>query len=318
MCLYPTDHKLPYSLQGNLAIEQSLGTQQTITASYVGAAGRRLLLSESNYIELLNPAIRNVFVNRNGAASDYHGLQLQYQQRLAKGMQALVSYAWSHSLDDNSDSSFTSQLGPFLPFIERRDAALERGSSDFDLRHSFVASLTYDIPVLRTGGFLRALLKDWSLASIIRQRTGTPIGVFTEYPNLRPDAVPGQPFFIADPNVGRGRRLNRDAFAFQTEPRPGTLGRNVIRNFGLSQTDLAVRRQFKLTEQVSLQFRAEFFNLFNHPNFALTFDDNAFLSSPLFGQATNMAWRAFGPNSLNPLYQVGGPRSTQLALKLIF
>lgn len=315
--VYEDHHKLPYTLQWNLTLEQSLGEQQTVTTSYVGSVGRRLVWVQGNYLAPVNPDIGSVIINRNASTSDYHALQIQYQRRLSNGLQALTSYVWSHSIDNNSKSRFTPDLGPFPPYVGQSNIALERGSSGFDVRHSFVASLTYDIPTLKSDGFFKTMLKDWSLASIIRLRTGTPISVFTDFTNARPDVVPGEPFFVNDPNVGGGRRLNPDAFAFQTEARQGTLGRNVIRNFGLSQTDLALHRQFKLTEGIKLQLRAEFFNLFNHPNFALTFN-NTVLTNPLFGRATNMLWRGLGDFALNPLYQVGGPRSTQLALKLIF
>ncbi|PYS77620.1 MAG: hypothetical protein DMF66_09190 [Acidobacteria bacterium] len=99
----------------------------------------------------------------------------------------------------------------------------------------------------------------------------------------------------------------------------GTLGRNALRGFGLSQLDLAVRRRFTITERVRLQLRAEFFNVFNHPNFG---DPAGDISSRLFGRSTQTLARSLGAGGVNgglsPLYQVGGPRSIQLALRLGF
>ena len=99
----------------------------------------------------------------------------------------------------------------------------------------------------------------------------------------------------------------------------GTLGRNALSGFGATQADFTLRRQFPITERVGLQARADFFNIFNHPNFAPPVN---YMTSPLFGQATQMLGASLGSGGqnggLNPLYQIGGPRSVQLALKLIF
>ena len=99
----------------------------------------------------------------------------------------------------------------------------------------------------------------------------------------------------------------------------GDLGRNALRGFGATQWDLALRRQFRFTERLSLQARGDFFNILNHPNFGSPIN---YLSSPQFGQATMMLNNSLGSGGqsggLNPLYQIGGPRSIQLALKLQF
>jgi hypothetical protein len=119
--------------------------------------------------------------------------------------------------------------------------------------------------------------------------------------------------------------LNFNAFLPNLGPNQGDLPRNFIRGFGNWQADLAVSRQFHLTERFGLQFRSEFFNLFNHANFA-NFDNNLRDGANLFGvsRATlNMGRNTsalFGllNSGLNSLYQAGGPRSIQLALKLQF
>jgi hypothetical protein len=113
--------------------------------------------------------------------------------------------------------------------------------------------------------------------------------------------------------VAGGWRLNRAAFAAPPAGRQGSLGRNSLRGFALSQLDLTARRQFNLTERVRLQFRAELFNVFNRPNFA---DPVPNLNSPLFGQSTRMLGRSL--QGLSSLYQIGGPRSVQFALRLGF
>jgi hypothetical protein len=96
----------------------------------------------------------------------------------------------------------------------------------------------------------------------------------------------------------------------------------VLRGFGAWQADFAVRRQFHLTEKVGLQFHAEFFNLFNHANFGDPIQNNRFIFSPQFGQSTQTLANSLGTGGagggFNPLYQIGGPRSIQLALRLQF
>jgi len=99
----------------------------------------------------------------------------------------------------------------------------------------------------------------------------------------------------------------------------GILGRNAVRGFGAANVDFTLRRLFKLHERLCLQARADFFNIFNHPNFG---PPTNYMSSPLFGQSTQMLGASLGSGGqnggLNPLYQIGGPRSVQLALKLLF
>src|SRR5262249_43937413 len=135
---------------------------------------------------------------------------------------------------------------------------------------------------------------------------------------VRPDLVSGVPLYIHDPTVAGGIRLNPAAFVEPPVGRQGTLGRNVMRGFPLSQLDFSFRRKFPVGERLNLQLRADLFNAFNHPNFGAL---DGVLGDALFGQATSMLGRDLsggGVGSLSPLYQIGGPRSIQLALKLQF
>lgn len=306
---FDPDLKLPRTYQWNLALEQSLGSAQTITASYVAAMGRQLI----NIRRLVNPTptVLSVQVVRNQATSDYHALQLQFQRRLTRGLQALASYTWSHSLDDaSSDFGF----------------GLDHASSDFDLRHVFSAATTYDIPSPRER-FARALFGSWSVDMIVRLQGATPVdliartsvNLFGETVNVRPDLIPGVPLYVDNALAPGGRVFNRAAFAITPAGRQGTLGRNVMRGFPLQQTDFSLRRRFAVTERLSLLFRADVFNIFNHPNFA---DPVNTVSSATFGQATQMFGRGLGSGTfgsgLSPLYQIGGPRSMQFSFKAQF
>ena len=323
--------QLPYTLEWNVAIEQALGKQQTISASYVGSSGRRLI--ESAYLIL--PAFPSADLVGNAGHSNYNALQLQFQRRMSNNLQALASYTWSHSMDDASAGS---ALGnPANALVPSNGPSANWGSSDFDIRHAFSGALTYNIPGSKANAFVNALSQGWSLDTVVQVRSAPPINVFDSlvgfgylanaYTQVRPDIVPGQPFFLYGSQYPGGNALNPNAFVPPpTDPvtgaplRQGDLGRNVLRGFGAAQWDLAVHRVFPIHESVRLEFRAEMFNVLNHPNFGQPVTD---LSRPNFGVSTQMLNQSLnnlnlGGGALDPLYQIGGPRSIQFALKLAF
>lgn len=309
--------KLPRVMQWNVGIQQSLGSAQTLTASYVGARGSRLLRTE--LLTHPNTNFEQVFVTTNKATADYNALQIQFQRRLTNGFQAYASYTWAHSIDIASNDSFSN-----LPSYAGYDASQDRGPSDFDVRHSFAAALSYDIPSLFKSGFGKTIFNNWSIDSIVSARTAAPMEVFSTRDsefgpfNLRPDLRAGVPLYIVDPTAPGGRRVNLDAFAIPKGLRQGTLGRNAVRGFPFSQVDMALNRRFVLSDRFTLQFRAEVFNLFNHPNFGDPIGD---LDNSQFGQSTTMLGRsasATNSTGFNPLFQAGGPRAVLFSLKLQF
>jgi hypothetical protein len=320
--IFGPDHQLPRSYHWNLTIDQRLGASQVLSASYVGEAGRRLLRQNS----LFDPNPRfprpasQINVTTNTSSSDYHALQIQFQRRMARRLAALLSYTWSHSIDDTSND---------IGFDNLTNPRIDRGSSDFDARHAFNAALSYDIPVPDGNRALRAILGHWSTDSIFTARTALPINVSVDLglsdfvSNLleaRPDRVPGIPLYIHDSTVPEGRRLNSAAFSIQSELRQGNLERNLVRGLPLTQLDFDVRRQFGITDRVKLQLRADFFNLFNHPNFGLMDGFWGSLGPPVQLNST-FGFPFFSVaqfSDVNPLYSVGGPRSIQLSLRLSF
>jgi hypothetical protein len=319
--------QLPRTYQWNLAVEKSLTSTQAVSVAYVAALGRRLLREDA--LLTPKPDFSVVRLTRNAAHSDYHAMQIQYERRLSRGLQALASYTWSHSIDNASADSL-SRLQAIVPSTtgQLTFPDTDPGSSDFDVRHALTIAATYNVPAAHTGPLGRALLREWSVDAIVRARTATPVNIVVSSAVLgeglvvelqRPDLVTGVPLYIDDPTVAGGRRINRAAFSEVLGPRQGTLGYNALRGFGVSQFDLALRRQFGLGERLKLQLKVEFFNLFNHPNFGNPVN---LLSSHLFGQSTQMFGRSLGNGGVNgglsPLYQIGGPRSTQLAVKLQF
>jgi hypothetical protein len=313
--------KLPRTYEWNGALEQSLGSGQSLSATYVGAVGRDLLRVTA--LVSPNPNFGFVDVTSNSATSNYNALQLKFERRLSHGLQALASYTWSHSIDIASTDAFANYLNT-PPSVANPN--IDRGNSDFDIRHAFTAGITYNLPSPESNKIAHAALGGWSVDSFIFARTAPPVNVvgglvFADgialYP--RPDVVPGVPLILYGSQYPGGKAFNPAAFTPPPTAQQGDFGRNVLRGFGAWQADVAFQRQFRLTEKVGLRFRGEFFNLFNHPNFGPP-DNN--ITDALFGSSTQTLASNLGSGGanggFNPLYQIGGPRSIQLALKLVF
>jgi Carboxypeptidase regulatory-like domain len=311
---------LPRTYQWNLVLEQEIGQNQIMSLTYVGATGHDLLRTYN--LLSPNPNFGFVTVTDNSATSDYHALQVKFERRLSQGLQVLASYTWSHSIDIASTDTFNYLGAP--SFINNPNA--DRGNSDFDIRHAFTAGVTYSVPTPAWNGFARAALGGWSVNTFLLARSAPPVNITAGYSfaagaafQFRPDVVPGAPLELFSSQYPGSKIFNTAAFTEPPQGQQGDFGRNVLRGFGAFQADFAVQRLFRLTETLNLHFRGEFFNIFNHPNFGPPIGD---LTSPQFGYSTQMLASSLGsggPNGgLNPLYQIGGPRSIQLALKLQF
>lgn len=308
------DLTLPYVLEWNVAYERLFGTRNTVSLTYAGSSGRRLL----RYEGVLQPGSRlaQFIVATNHGQSTYHSLELQYRRRLARGFQATASYAWSHSIDNGSWDSGVYLADPRLSPLS------DRASSSFDVRHNFTAGLSYTLPPA-SPVVMGRITQNWELSAMIRARTGFPIDILTTenllglgFDNVtRPDVVPGTPVWVHDNGT---RRLNPDAFAAPSGLQ-GSLGRNAITGFGMHQLDLALQRSFPIAERANIELRAEAYNAFNHPNAA---DPVRFLDSPFFGTSLSMLNLMLGRGSarsgLVPAFQIGGPRSLQVALRFRF
>jgi hypothetical protein len=316
--------KLPYTHQWNVAIEQALGAASTMTVSYVGALGRRLLRQE----QLLDPTpqFQQLTLITNHGHSRYDALQVKYVHRLSSGLQALASYTLAHSMDNISNDTI-----PVLPSF-RVDPEEDWGPSDFDVRHTLSGGVTYAFPTAPPGSAWHTVASGWSVDAVFTARSALPVNVVTGTTAfgvssaLRPDVVPGVPLYVDDPTVPGGQRFNKAAFAAPpldasgNPLRQGTLERNALRGFAMSQVDLAIRRDIPVSGGVNVQLRAEVFNLFNQVSFSAPTNN---LSSGLFGQPTKTLASGLGAGGVagggfSPLYQVGGPRSIQLAVKLQF
>jgi len=344
---YPSDFvqgfdpslKLPRSYQWNVALEKSFGGRQAISATYVGQAGRDLLRQEAFYQPNANFS-GGFALTGNNARSNYNAFQLQYRRPLTSRVQALLNYTYSHSLDNASNDVIAGLSNTVI------SAANDYASSDFDVRQSFSGALAFAVPSVGASGALAQVTRGWSLDTVVVARTGFPINPYLSAPSslgasdIRPDVVPGQPFFLYGAQCAKvfgpvseggngaleagqvcpgGMGLNPAAFNSTTpvaENRQGTLGRNAMPGFGLTQVDLSIGRKFSLTERLNVQFRADAFNLFNHPNFT---NPAGYLSAgPSYPYLLSMETLNAGLGGLSPIFQQGGPRSLQLSLRLAF
>jgi hypothetical protein len=329
--------RLPYTLQWNAAMEREIGANQTLTATYVGSDGRELLRQDVIRPPLLESlgSGGSVLVTRNDGYSHYNALQIQFQRRMSHGLQAVVSYNLAKSSDlgssDANGLDAGSVRGIVLPPLT---------PSDFDIRNSFAGALSYQVPTPPWGRAAKAILGGWAVDGIVRASSAPPINV-TVYEisplagryTTQADIVPGQPVWIPDPTQPNGKALNPAAFMPPPVGQTGNFPRNGLRSpYSIDQTDLALRRQFSLTERVKLDARAEYFNVFNHPMFGIA--GSQCNPATLWGLQGGPAFSSFGkvcpgtsttnvdaggsPNGQNPLYAVGGPRSAQFTVKLLF
>jgi hypothetical protein len=306
--------QLPYSWQWNLGVEQALGKNQSVTVSYVGASGRRLLEEQRTNAGLLNPDFGNVSYFPSGVTSNFQSLQTKFQRTLPRGLEALASYTWAHSFDYGSTD-------PFFP--------LKYGNSDLDVRQNLEAAAFWSSPAAQHR-FLsrRRLLEGWNLDGRLIARTGFPVDLLG---NFFFDPVTGRPYYSGvnlTPNrplymhgsqypgnriFNGGVNATNPAFSLPDAGQQGDAPRNLVRGFGTVQGNFAVRQTLHLYEQLNLQLRVEIFNVFNHPSFGYI---DPSLSDAFFGQSTKMLDQSFGTSGA--LYNQGGPRAVQLSIRLAF
>jgi hypothetical protein len=304
---FPEHLQLPYTLEWNTSFEQAVGKSQSLTVSYVASNGRRLTGLQQLSLTEFNPNFGAVQYFANGVTSNFQSLQTQFQRSVAKGIQALASYTYSHAIDFGSNSNA-------LP--------LERGNSDTDVRNSFQGGASWDLPSIAGAKPTRALLENWGLDARMNARSAFPVtlgGNSTINPATGSEydsglnLVRNQPIYLYGAQFPGGKAFNPAAFSIPAIGTSGTAPRNFVRGFGATELNLAARRDFRLHDGVAVHFRAETFNLFNHPNFGLI---DAATTDAAFGQATEMLNTSLG--TVASQYQQGGSRSMQFALRLSF
>jgi len=229
-------------------------------------------------------------------------------------LSVLASYTWSQSIDDAS-GFFTSAGDANYP-QDSYNLIAERGRSNFDVRNRFSLSYSYDLPVgrghsfLGDAGWVSSFLAGWQTHGIITMQTGRPFTVAllreidqsnTGRANLGFGAN-DRPNVVGDAKVSRQtpeQWFNPAAFAFPAFGSFGNSGRNILDGPGLQNVNVSLVKQASLSERMNLQFRAEFFNFFNRPNFDLP---DIFVGSPTFGR----------------ILSAQSPRHIQFGLKFLF
>lgn len=304
-----------YSTQWNLGVQQEIAQNLLFEINYIGNKGTKLELAEDRNQPLPGPG--DVDSRRpiqgygymdwkdNEAWSVYHSLQVKVEKRFSNGLNILSFYTWSHNLDNTSSLYASSQ-----EIMNTYDPQMDKGPSDMDIRNNFVFSGIYELPIgpgkkvfAVSNPFFGRLLQGWEVADITSVHSGTPVDVFLGFDNANVGGV-ARPDVIGSPNLPRSQRtrehwFNTSAFVL---PAPYTFGdatRNDIISPGAQEWDIAALKNTTIREGTILQFRAEFFNAFNHVNLA---GPETTFNSPTFGQ----------------IFGAGTMRQIQFALKVKF
>lgn len=304
--------RTPYTQQWNASVQQELPMAMSLTAAYVGTRGTKLqgfpdinqAVPGAGPVSSRRPFPRFDAISGIQTRFDsiYHGLQVTGERRFHSGVNFLIGYTYSHVIDN------TSQFGDVM---DLRNIALDRGNAEFDVRHRLVASWVYELP-FRAAGPARHLVQGWQLNGILSLYDGLPLTINSSSNTL---------------NTGRGTRADRlrsgelpnsqrtlqrwfdtQAFTAPGQQRFGNSGRNILRGPGTKQLDFSLFKEFRFSENQArwLEFRAEFFNLTNTPQFN---NPNTTFGSPGFGSISSAG---------SPLTLQRTARQIQFALKLYF
>ncbi|HKX28680.1 MAG TPA: TonB-dependent receptor [Blastocatellia bacterium] len=322
------DLQTAYFQHWNLGVQRQLGRSRLVEIAYVGSKGAKLPAGRdinqprpSTQMPNLRPRpqFSDITLLESRANSNYHSLQLTYQQRLSGGLSVLGSYTYSKSIDDAS-GFFSSAGDPNFPQDSNNPGA-ERGRSNFDLRHRVSASYSYDLPFgkdrrwLSKGGVLAAVLGNWESFGIVTLQSGRPFTVAlqstldnsnTGFSNLGFNSN-DRPNLVGNPKLSNptpDRWFKTEAFTVPAFGSFGNAGRNILNGPGYANVNFSLLKNIPLTERTKLQFRAETFNLFNRPNFDLP--DNFLVPANL------------GPSNLGRIRSAQSPRHIQFGLKLLF
>ena len=238
--------------------------------------------------------------------SNYNSLQVS-AQRSAANVTFRASYTFSKSLDEASGA------GGFRggPPEDSRNLRRDYGRSDFDARHRFTVSYAWRVPAPAVPrGWLRALLANWQLNGITTLQTGGPLNISLPFDNSGTGEFRDRPNLVGNAHVAfnpTGPYLNPATFAQPAAGTYGNLGRNVFSGPGLNNFDMSLVKSQQIGGDRLLRLRAEFFNVWNHPNFANP--------STTFGSGFRLTST---PDSSNPYFGNGSPRNVQLVAELEF
>jgi len=326
--IFITDLNLrtPYVQNWNLNIQQQINPAVAFEVGYVGSKGTKLTRLYDKNQDLTNPNYAVIDVFSGGANSTYNALQATARLQNFHGFSGFSTYAFAKSLDGASDGiDFNFATAAFPQNSD--NVAAEKGPSTFDTRHRWTTALTYVVPTFNA--LPHALGAGWQLNTVITVQSGRPIPIITSNDtsgtfnfHQRPNVVAGQPVILSNWSPTTGY-LNPYAFAQPADGTFGDLGRDQIYGPGFRNLDFSATKNFQFREHYTLQFRAEFFNIFNHPNFALpsnvlnpgiNADGTKNLNAGPAGSITQTPDVAQG----NPGLGGGGPRVMQFGVRLQF
>lgn len=290
IAIFPHD-KTSTIQQVNLQIGHDLGHDTALNVAWVGTKADHLMtwFNYTNQQLATNAALfpgRGLNVTAGGAigTSHYSGLQMELNKRMSRGLQGTVAYTWSHATD-NSNGAFSIN-GNSPIFVDASGHVLlnqNKGNSDTDQRHAFVGTLMYELPFGRGkqwgSGWSSAMdnaFGGWQFNSIVSAGTGTPFDITID--GVRPDILgtvsTGSLHLVTSGSQVFQQWITAGPNAFALPPqvggkfvRPGTLGRNHFYGPGYGTWDASIFKNFTLTERVKMQFRAEGFNIMNHPQY---------------------------------------------------
>lgn len=323
----------PYMQQWNFGVERQIGKDTVLQVTYAGSKGTKLFTfyngnqadpssdpsapyAPRRPVPLIDSGI-NFFKSDGG--SKYNSLQSRLEKRFTHGFSVLVTYTYSHAIDNASNANLGSQNNDGFRWFKHPE--WEKGNASFDVRHRFTASYIYELPFGKgrslwggATGPIQQIVGGWQVAGITTVSSGswfTPTDSDGNFANS--DGFEGQlPNVIADPNHSPhclpGTFFNTCAFVDPPLGAFGNVGRNSVLGPGFQIWDFSVFKLFTVTERTHLEFRTEFFNIPNHTNFLLS------KSGPQQGNNSTV----MGSSQFGHLTAARAPRQVQFALKLSF
>ncbi len=282
-------------MQYNLTIQREFASGTVLTISYAGSRGNHLvrLIDDNQAVPIRlqdgrfffppglprrNPAFSKIHFRPADGQSFYNSMQIKINRRFSSGLQFQASYTLSKSIDDAATGIGATDYIYRGSIANPYDRKSERGLSNFDIRNNLVLNWTYELPLGRDlRGSIGQLARGWRLSSIVSIASGSPFPLRLAFDRARslaldltqrPDLVPGRnsnPIRPGNPD----QYFDPTAFALPEAGFYGNLGRNTTIGPGLASVDFAAVKSFYISEQKSIQFRAELFNLFNRANFAI-------------------------------------------------
>ncbi len=250
--------RVPYFYNYNLQVEKGFSKAAVLQVGYVGSQGRKL-----NIVTNLNqngafPNFGSILMMNSIGTSNYNALQTTFRISKWHGLSSQFGYTWSHALDEISEYRAVIADDP-------NNIKLDYGNGDYDTRHLFTTSFTYEIPGLSHGP--QVLTHGWQVSSLWNFHTGQPSDITRLGLDVIGDPFKGVDHKFSAPNGGL-QWLNPAAFAAPAPGTNGNLSRNKFHGAGYGDVDFSIFKNIPVKERFTVQLRAEMFNLFNRVNVA--------------------------------------------------